>query len=80
MSSHYPPLTCKQVKKILKAAGFKRETSRAGTSHEQWKKIEQGTLRKVTVDCPKAPFTRDLIASMARQAGMTKKQFYAYLD
>ncbi|WP_405126775.1 hypothetical protein [Ralstonia pseudosolanacearum] len=34
---------------------------------------------KVTVDCPKAPFSQTLIAFMARQAGVSKKAFYAAL-
>jgi hypothetical protein len=29
------------------------------------------------VDCPKEPFTGDLVASMARQAGVSKREFYA---
>jgi hypothetical protein len=32
-----------------------------------------GRLFKVTVDCPKEPFTGDLVASMARQAGVSKR-------
>jgi hypothetical protein len=30
----------------------------------------------VTVDCPKAPFSQDLIGSMAKQAGVTKMTIY----
>lgn len=78
MSAQYPPLTCKQVKTILKKLGFKLYPQ-AGTSHEHWKKTENGRLYKVTVDCPKAPFSPDLISSMADQAGKTKKAFYAVL-
>jgi len=33
--------------------------------------------RKVTVDCPKAPFGPVLIGSMCHQAGVTKKELYA---
>lgn len=77
MSGHYPPLTCKTVKKVLKNLGFKPEPGRSGTSHVHWKKVVNCKLFKVTVDCPKAPFSQDLISSMARQAGLTKKQFYA---
>lgn len=76
MSGVYPPLTCKQVKDILKNLGFEPRPQK-GTSHEQWVKSESGRFFKVTVDCPKAPFSQILIDSMARQAGVTKKQFYA---
>jgi hypothetical protein len=33
----------------------------------------------VTVDGPKAPFSQILIRSMAHQAGVSKKEFYAAL-
>ncbi|MCX7183963.1 MAG: type II toxin-antitoxin system HicA family toxin [Nitrosospira sp.] len=78
MSGAHPPLTCKDVKKILAALGFSPRPKK-GTSHEQWVKQTGGNLFKVTVDCPNAPFSQDLIGSMARQAGVTKKQFYAML-
>ena len=50
--------------------------SQAG-SHEHYVGTFRGSYRKVTVDCPKAPFTAFLIASMARQAGLSKSEFYA---
>ena len=78
MSGVHPPLTCKHVKLILSNLGFTPKPQ-LGTSHEQWIKKENGSLHKVTVDCPKAPFGPDLISSMARQAGVSKKQFYAAL-
>lgn len=78
MSGAYPPLTRKQVKAILSRLGFAPRPQK-GTSHEQWVKDENGRRYKVTVDCPKSPFSQDLISSMARQAGVTKKQFYAAL-
>jgi hypothetical protein len=43
-------------------------------------KVENGKLFKVTVDCPKSPFSQDLISSMAKQAGVSKKAFYAALQ
>lgn len=50
---------------------------RSGTSHEDWVKTdERGRFFKVTVDCPKAPFSQDLIKSMAKQAGVTKQEIY----
>ena len=78
MSGVYPPLTCKQVKQILSSLGFSQRPQK-GTSHEQWVKISGGTLFKVTVDCPKAPFSPDLISSMAKQSGISKKEFYSHL-
>lgn len=78
MSGVHPPLTCVQVKGILKKLGFEPRPQK-GTSHEQWVKYDKGRIYKVTVDCPKAPFSQDLIGSMARQAGVSKKEFYAKL-
>lgn len=75
MSGIYPPLTCKEVKLILKSLGFEPRPKKS-TSHEQWVKVNNGVLYKVTVDCPKSPFNQDLISSMAKQAGVSKKKFY----
>lgn len=74
MSGQNPPLTCKDVKAILKKLGF--QFIKQEGSHEKWRK-EKGHHRwNVTVDCPKAPFSPILIDSMAAQAGVKKKDFY----
>ncbi len=78
MSGRFHPLTCKQVKTILSNLGFKLRDHN-GTSHEQWIKRTEDSFYKVTVDCPKQPFSQDLISSMAKQAGVSKKEFYAAL-
>lgn len=79
MSKEYWPLTCAQVKQILTNLGFAPRPKK-GTSHEQWVGQIRGQFRKVTVDCPQAPFTQDLIRWMANQAGVTKKELYEALD
>ncbi|MFI3123380.1 MAG: type II toxin-antitoxin system HicA family toxin [Methylococcales bacterium] len=78
MSSEYPPITCKELKLILAYLGFVAH-KRTGTSHEQWIKDDGGKRYKVTVDCPKSPFSQNLISIMAQQAGTTKKHFYQIL-
>lgn len=78
MSKEYPPLTYKDVIKILKNLGFELRPQK-GTSHEQWVKTTD-KFYKVTVDSPKAPFNKDLIKYMARQAGVSKKEFYRALE
>lgn len=75
MSGEYPPLTCKDVKMILAYLVFVARPQK-GTSHEQWVKEENGKFYKVTVDCPKSPFSQTLIKSMAEQAELKKKDFY----
>lgn len=80
MSAQHPPLTVAQVEEALKRLGFEPRPKKSGTSHQDWvPRDKSARFRKVTVDPPKAPFTQDLIKSMARQAGVTKKQFYAVL-
>lgn len=74
MSGIYPPLTCRQVKDILRSLNFAFRDQRG--SHENWVRDQPPPFRKVTVDCPKAPFSPMLIEAMARQAGLNKKQFY----
>ncbi len=77
MSGDFPPITCKDLKAILGYLGFSFDTQKG--SHEQWVLIKDGRKYKVTVDCPKSPFTQTLIKSMAAQAGKTKKDFYSIL-
>jgi predicted RNA binding protein YcfA (HicA-like mRNA interferase family) len=69
MSGQHPPLTCDQFKAVLAALGFTQRPQKSGTTHEQWVRTTDGKFCKVTVDCPKAPFSPDLIGSMAKQAG-----------
>lgn len=57
--------------------GFESEGQK-GTSHEHWSKVVKGKLYKVTVDCPKAPFSDILVDSMAKQAGVKKRIFLEY--
>jgi predicted RNA binding protein YcfA (HicA-like mRNA interferase family) len=76
MSGHHPPLSCTDFKAILKKLGFSLRPKKSGSSHEDWVGSIGGKFRKVTVDCPKAPFSQDLIESMAKQAGVTKKRIY----
>jgi predicted RNA binding protein YcfA (HicA-like mRNA interferase family) len=77
MSEEYPPITCKELKAILAYLGFTFDTQKG--SHEQWVLIKDKRKHKVTVDCPKAPFSQTLIKSMAEQAGVKKKDFYQIL-
>lgn len=78
MSGHYPPLTAKDVVKALLMLGFEyRKPTGGGSSHDHYVGTFRGKFRKVTVDEPKAPFSQDLISSMAKQAGLSKKELYA---
>ncbi|ELW1645802.1 type II toxin-antitoxin system HicA family toxin [Enterobacter oligotrophicus] len=70
------PLKYDEVIRGLKALGFEMKP-KTGTSHEQWVKISDGRKLLVTVDKHHAPFSRDLIKSMAKQAGMNDRKFHA---
>jgi predicted RNA binding protein YcfA (HicA-like mRNA interferase family) len=50
MSGHYPPLSCKDVKKILANLGFSFMHQRG--SHEKWQKKTASSCWTVIVDCP----------------------------
>lgn len=63
------------MKAVLKSLGFAPREQKA-TSHEQWVRGVGGDFRRVTVDCPKAPFTRDLLSMMLHQAGLTRREFH----
>jgi predicted RNA binding protein YcfA (HicA-like mRNA interferase family) len=70
------------VEKVLKRAGFNLIRQK-GTSHATWEGVIKGTRRVVTVDHlggkKKEQYGRGLMASMIRQSGLTKQEFYSYL-
>lgn len=68
-------LRAADVEKALKAAGFNKLPQK-GTSHTHWVKTTDSRIWKVTVDAHLEPFSDDLVSSMAKQAGMSKSQFY----
>ena len=73
------PIEVADVERALKALEFYPRPKK-GSSHVQWvRDADSGRrdslFRKVTVDAPKAPFSPDLVSSMAAQAGISVKQF-----
>lgn len=78
MSEKHPPLTCSRVKQILTTLGFTPRT-RKENSYEQWVRTESGYRFKVALDCPKSVFSREMIASIVNQAGVSEKEFYSAL-
>jgi predicted RNA binding protein YcfA (HicA-like mRNA interferase family) len=70
------PLTESQVIDLLLLLGFSYKDTKGGHSNYVIG-MARGLFRKVTVDGHLAPFSQDLITLMSRQAGMTKKEFYA---
>lgn len=80
MSGRHQTLTCKEVIRAIEMLGFQFRKHTSGTSHDAYVGTFRGKFRKVTVDCPTAPFGHDLIALMAKQAGLTKKELYAAVN
>jgi len=80
MSRWKRPLEAREVYAILRNLGF-APRKQNGTSHEHWVPIDPAaSFRKVTVDEPKAPFGEFLVRSMARQAGVSLREFYDALN
>lgn len=77
MSRWKRPLTARDVKRIAKNLGFTHRDTEGG--HENWVRHEPPPFRKMTIDTHLAPFGHTLIMYMARQAGVTVKQFYEAL-
>lgn len=74
MFFQFNPLPCRVVEIALLKLGF-AERKGKGTSHRQFIKIENGHLRKVTLDCHKGEVSAYVIKSIIRQAGITKEEF-----
>lgn len=78
MSRWKRPLKAAEVRKILKALGFEMRPQKS-TSHEQWTKTTD-KLYKVTLSPHNQPFDDFIVQSMARQAGVSVKDFYMTLQ
>lgn len=69
------PLTDEDIIRALLLLGFEHKDTKGG--HFQYAGFGRGRYCKITVDKHLAPFSQDLISSMARQANLTKKELYA---
>ncbi|MCB2263311.1 MAG: type II toxin-antitoxin system HicA family toxin [Candidatus Thiosymbion ectosymbiont of Robbea hypermnestra] len=69
-----PELTYKEVVTGLKKLGFKKQPGKS-TAHEQWKTADSFPSKKVTVDKHLAPFDKELVHAMAKQAGVPVREF-----
>lgn len=70
----YRPLKCREVRRKLKKLGFTKEKDKGG-SHEKWRAMRGGKLRKVTVDCHGGEVRAMDVASIIKQAGVSKKDW-----
>lgn len=77
MSRWKRPLRAAEVRRILKSLGFQAQSQRS-TGHEHWVKREP-EFRKVTMSAHSEPFDDFIVSSMARQAGVSVREFYAAL-
>jgi predicted RNA binding protein YcfA (HicA-like mRNA interferase family) len=72
------PLTAREVKRIAKNLGFEYRNTEGG--HEQWVRHAPPPFRKITIACHLEPFADTLVSYMARQAGVSVRDFYNALD
>jgi len=80
MGGKYPPLTRREVEKILKQIGFQIK-NKVG-SHTQWEGYVKGQRRIVTVKKLRRDsdvYGPELMNAIIRQSGLNKKEFYSYL-
>lgn len=77
MSRWKRPLKAAEVRKILKKLGFLPRPIK-GTGHEHW--VSTNPFRKVTLSAHNEPFDDFIVGSMARQAGVSVRQFYDALN
>lgn len=77
MSRWKRPLRAAEVRKILKVLGFTPRPQK-GTGHEHWVK-DGSPFRKVTLSAHNEPFDDFIVGSMARQAGVSVREFYEAL-
>lgn len=74
------PVTDDEFKRVLKHLGFTPRPQKSGTSHVQWVKGDGSSFLRVTVDSHHQPYQRGLLASMLKQAGLSKKTFFEALE
>ncbi|WP_394239845.1 type II toxin-antitoxin system HicA family toxin [Vibrio astriarenae] len=67
-----PQLKYDEVVRGLKKLGFTQRPQKS-TAHEQW--VADDPFRKVTVDKHLAPFSVQLVKSMAKQAQVPAREF-----
>jgi len=82
MGNKYFPLDRGQVETILINLNFSKKRQK-GTSHAQWEGYTKGKRRIVTVDhlkSKKEKYGPKLLGKMIQQSGLTKKEFYSYLN
>ena len=77
MSRWKRPLKAAEIRKILRELGFTARPQK-GTGHEHWVR-EGDPFRKVTLSAHSEPFDVFIVGSMARQAGVSVREFYAAL-
>lgn len=77
----YPPLDRSQVESILKKLHFHNKRQKA--SHAQWEGYTKERRRIVTVDnlnSKKEKYGHKLLGKMIEQSGLSKEEFYSYLN
>jgi len=66
----------RQGRACFKKLGFEEKKKKSGSSHRQFKKIVDGHMFKVTLDCHKGEVSAKNVRSIISQAGSTAEAFY----
>ena len=74
MPRKYPPLTPEEIRRILCVRGFVHDSTT--DSHELYRALSRGKIRRVTVDQHYREFSDRLIVYMIDQSGLTREEFY----
>lgn len=67
-------MKCRDAEAALRNLGFEFEKQEG--SHQKWRLLRDGRLRKVTLDCHKGEVRESDVRSMIGQAGVTKREWY----
>jgi len=73
----FKPMACRHAERALHGLGFVEQRKRnSGSSHRNFKKVVNGRLRKVTLDCHKGEVAAKNVKSIISQAGVSAKEFF----
>jgi len=75
----FKPLPCRSIERALRNLDFS-EDKKKGTSHRQWRRVINGHLYKVTLDCHKGEVSANNVRSIIKQAGVSLSTFYQALS
>ena len=74
------PLSCRTVERVILRFGFEEVSRKSGTSHRQFKRVRDGRMHKVTLDCHRGEVRANDVRSIIGQMGITAREFWRAVD